>query len=67
MDEARPSAQRLSALVRLCFAPKPGVRIERLSGGVSCDIYRVETASGTVRVKQALYKLHVAAYRHTPL
>ena len=32
MDEARPSAQLLSALVRLGFAPKPGVRIERRAG-----------------------------------
>jgi aminoglycoside phosphotransferase (APT) family kinase protein len=67
MDEARPSAQLLSALVRLGFAPKPGVRIERLSGGVSCDIYRVETASGTVCVKQALEKLRVAADWRAPV
>ena len=44
---------------RLCFEP--------LDGGVSSDIYRVETAAGPVCVKRALARLKVKADWYAPL
>lgn len=42
-------------------------RIEALSGGVSCDVFRVELPDGPVCVKRALPKLRVAAEWRAPL
>lgn len=68
MDEARPSAQLLERARAAGLRAEAGrAGSERLSGGVSCDIYRVETASGTVCVKQALEKLRVAADWRAPV
>ncbi len=39
---------------------------ERLSGGVSCDVYRVVTAQKTICLKRALPKLRVKADWHAP-
>jgi len=40
--------------------------IARLSGGVSCDVWRVDLASGPICVKRALTKLRVAADWRAP-
>jgi aminoglycoside phosphotransferase (APT) family kinase protein len=42
-------------------------RFERLTGGVSSDIWRVDLARGPVCVKRALAKLRVAADWHAPI
>jgi 5-methylthioribose kinase len=49
-----------AALVRLGLAhPGQKLRFERLTGGVSSDIWRVELGRGPVCVKRALAKLRV--------
>jgi 5-methylthioribose kinase len=60
MDCAEVEAEVGAALVRLGLA-RPGerLRFERLTGGVSSDIWRVELKSGLVCVKRALPKLRV--------
>jgi aminoglycoside phosphotransferase (APT) family kinase protein len=40
---------------------------ERLTGGVSSDIWRIDLASGPICVKRALAKLRVAADWHAPV
>jgi tRNA A-37 threonylcarbamoyl transferase component Bud32 len=40
---------------------------ERLTGGVSSDIWRIDLPSGPICVKRALSKLHVAADWHAPV
>ncbi len=53
-------AQVRAALERLGLArPGEGLRFERLTGGVSSDIWRVELERGPVCVKRALAKLRV--------
>jgi 5-methylthioribose kinase len=42
------------------------LRIDRLSGGVSCDVYRVEGPGRTICVKRALPKLRVKADWRAP-
>jgi len=41
--------------------------VARLSGGVSCDVYRLDLATGTVCLKRALPKLRVAADWRAPV
>ncbi|MFQ5970954.1 MAG: phosphotransferase family protein [Alphaproteobacteria bacterium] len=58
----------VAALVRLGLAgPKDAPRFQRLAGGVSSDIWRVDLARGTVCVKRALPKLRVAADWRVPV
>ncbi|MBL9011894.1 MAG: phosphotransferase [Alphaproteobacteria bacterium] len=54
-------------LARLGISLLPGAPIVRLTGGVSCDIFRVETSEGPVCVKQALERLRVAADWQAPV
>lgn len=57
----------IAAVARLGLKPKAGAAATRLTGGVSCDIFRVELEDGPVCVKQALPKLRVAADWHAPV
>lgn len=43
------------------------VRLEPLTGGVSCDVWKVETPSGPIVVKRPLEQLRVAAEWHAPV
>lgn len=43
------------------------VVLEPLTGGVSCDVWKVETASGPIVVKRPLEQLRVAAEWHAPV
>jgi aminoglycoside phosphotransferase (APT) family kinase protein len=47
----------------------PGMMVsgERLTGGVSSDIWRIDLPSGPICVKRALERLHVAADWHAPV
>jgi aminoglycoside phosphotransferase (APT) family kinase protein len=60
MEHGEVEAEVSAALVRLGLA-QPGQRLsfERLAGGVSSDIWRVELDRGPVCVKRALPKLRV--------
>ncbi len=56
------------ALMRMgLMRPEEEPRFEPLAGGVSSDIYRVETASGPVCIKRALPRLKVAADWQAPM
>src|SRR5919109_2092631 len=58
----------LEALARLgLLAPGEMPRFERLTGGVSSDIWRVDLARGPVCVKRALARLRVAADWRAPI
>jgi hypothetical protein len=62
------AAEVLAALRRLkLLEPMQAPRLERLVGGVSSDIWRVDLASGPVCVKRALAKLKVAANWRAPV
>ena len=62
------SADIIAALRRMgLLAPDETARGERLTGGVSSDIWRVDLAAGPVCVKRALAKLRVAADWHAPV
>jgi fructosamine-3-kinase len=64
--EAEPVV--VEALARLgLLAPGETPRFERLTGGVSSDIWRVDLARGPVCVKRALAKLRVAADWRAPI
>ena len=41
--------------------------LEQLTGGVSCDVWKVETPSGPIVVKRPLPQLRVAAEWHAPV
>ena len=43
------------------------VLLEPLTGGVSCDVWKVETPSGSIVVKRPLEQLRVAAEWHAPI
>jgi aminoglycoside phosphotransferase (APT) family kinase protein len=63
-----PPAELLDALRRMrLLAPGADVRGERLTGGVSSDIWRVDLPAGPICVKRALAKLRVAADWHAPV
>lgn len=55
----------MQALSALGLAPRRAP--EPLTGGVSCDVFRVETAAGPVCVKRALPRLKVAADWNAPV
>jgi aminoglycoside phosphotransferase (APT) family kinase protein len=66
MDEVE--AEVVAALRRLgLVGADERPRFARLCGGVSSDIWRVETARGTVCVKRALARLRVAAEWRAPV
>jgi aminoglycoside phosphotransferase (APT) family kinase protein len=68
MDEAAIEAEVAAALVRLDLAgPGERPRFERLTGGVSSDIWRVDLARGPVCVKRALPQLRVDADWRAPV
>lgn len=55
--------------LRACGLVAPGEtpRMTPLSGGVSCDVWRVDTAAGPIAVKRALPKLRVQADWFAPV
>ena len=61
----RPPAEILDALDRMNLRGALGG--ERLTGGVSSDIWRIDLPSGPVCVKRALAKLRVAAEWRAPV
>jgi aminoglycoside phosphotransferase (APT) family kinase protein len=66
---AEPPPQEILAALRHMGLLKPGSSPdgERLTGGVSSDIWRIDLPSGPVCVKRALPKLRVAADWHAPV
>src|SRR5690349_23658588 len=67
MPDAPPS-DILAALRRMeLLAADVAVSGERLTGGVSSDIWRIDLPSGPICVKRALAKLRVAADWHAPV
>jgi aminoglycoside phosphotransferase (APT) family kinase protein len=60
-----PPAAILDALLRMSLPGATGG--ERLTGGVSSDIWRIDLPSGPICVKRALAKLRVAADWHAPV
>jgi len=67
-DESASDARVLEALVRLGLAENGETPIfERLTGGVSSDIWRVDLAGGPICVKRALAKLRVEADWRAPV
>ena len=57
----------VAALHRMRLIEAPQVQGERLTGGVSSDIWRIDMASGAICVKRALAKLRVAAEWRAPV
>lgn len=55
-----------AALGAMRLLPDGPLTVEPLAGGVSCDVFKVQTASRTLVVKRALPKLRVAAYWCAP-
>jgi len=63
-----PDHELLAALGRLgLLEPGEQAKMEALGGGVSSDIWKVETGSRTLCVKRALAKLKVAADWQAPI
>jgi aminoglycoside phosphotransferase (APT) family kinase protein len=63
-----PPAEILNALRRMHQLQRDGdTRGERLTGGVSSDIWRIDLPSGPICVKRALGKLRVEADWHAPV
>ena len=67
MLEAPPN-EITAALHRLnLLPPDASARGERLTGGVSSDIWRIDTPTGPICIKRALAKLRVAADWRAPI
>ncbi len=63
-----PPSEILQALHRMGLMPAATpVRGERLTGGVSSDIWRIDLPSGPICIKRALAKLRVAADWQAPV
>lgn len=62
-----PPEEILQALRRMGLTVDAGATGERLTGGVSSDIWRIDLPTGSVCVKRALAKLNVAAEWHAPV
>jgi fructosamine-3-kinase len=63
-----PPPEIIDALRRMGrLAPGTNARGERLTGGVSSDIWRIDLPTGPICVKRALAKLRVAADWHAPI
>jgi aminoglycoside phosphotransferase (APT) family kinase protein len=71
MPDSNPQTDHAAladALGRMALlAPGETFTAETLSGGVSCDVWRVDLAGGSICVKRALPKLRVAADWRAPL
>ena len=67
MSDATPPAEILDALRRMGLPVDGAVTGERLTGGVSSDIWRIDLPGGPVCVKRALAKLRVAADWRAPV
>ncbi|MGE0221931.1 MAG: phosphotransferase family protein [Acetobacteraceae bacterium] len=68
MTADSPPADILEALRRMRLLPPDATAGgERLTGGVSSDIWRIDLASGPVCIKRALAKLRVAADWRAPV
>ena len=67
-DAYAPPAEIVAALSRMHLLD-PGVALsgERLTGGVSSDIWRIDLPTGPICVKRALAKLRVAADWRAPI
>ena len=64
----QPDATMLESLQRAGLVPEPEeARFERLTGGVSSDIWRVDIGDSTFCIKRALAKLRVAADWQAPV
>jgi aminoglycoside phosphotransferase (APT) family kinase protein len=64
----KPPPEILDALRRMrLLSLTAGATGERLTGGVSSDIWRIDLPSGPICVKRALAKLRVAADWHAPV
>jgi len=64
---ASPPDEILAALRRMGLMRGGVARGERLTGGVSSDIWRIDLPEGPICVKRALAKLNVAAEWHAPV
>jgi aminoglycoside phosphotransferase (APT) family kinase protein len=62
-----PPVEILDALRRMHLLGATDAPGERLTGGVSSDIWRIDLPNGPICVKRALAKLHVAAEWHAPI
>jgi aminoglycoside phosphotransferase (APT) family kinase protein len=62
-----PPEEILQALRRFGMPVDTATTGERLTGGVSSDIWRIDLPTGPVCVKRALAKLNVAAEWHAPV
>ncbi len=62
-----PPEDILAALRRMGLPAPPGTPGERLTGGVSSDIWRICLHVGPVCIKRALGRLNVAAEWHAPV
>jgi aminoglycoside phosphotransferase (APT) family kinase protein len=62
-----PPDEILEALRRMGLLDRAAAEGERLTGGVSSDIWRIDLCSGPICVKRALGKLRVAADWHAPV
>jgi aminoglycoside phosphotransferase (APT) family kinase protein len=62
-----PPPEIIDALRRMHLLGAAGAPGERLTGGVSSDIWRIDLPNGPICVKRALAKLHVAAEWHAPV
>ena len=67
MSPDAPSQDIIDALVRMGLTVPPGIRGERLTGGVSSDIWRIDLPDQPLCVKRALAKLNVAAEWRAPV
>jgi aminoglycoside phosphotransferase (APT) family kinase protein len=65
--QAMPPPDILAALRRMHLLDAPAVSGERLTGGVSSDIWRIDLPSGPVCIKRALARLRVAADWRAPV
>ena len=67
MPSEPPPPEILDALRRMHLLGATDATGERLTGGVSSDIWRIDLPNGPVCVKRALAKLRVAADWHAPV
>ena len=67
MAHESPPSEIIAALRRLGLLTAPTARGERLTGGVSSDIWRIDLPAGPICVKRALAKLRVAAEWRAPV
>jgi len=67
LDESTPPAEIIAALRRMGLFSKGTITGERLTGGVSSDIWRLDTSPDPICVKRALAKLRVAADWRAPV